>query len=362
MKEQILFELNNRLTAMGIMTQTGQGTDISIETDFLDASWGTGKNKIHYEAFIYANEQEKIVYMYEKTTEEGQGFSFGGDNGSSFQNGAILFRKVKSIQYGPDGKAYEYDIDLGAIPKTVKEVAKANGWKFKTVIGKHKVMNQPISEGHHYESMGKEDVPQVANENKALFGMVSFVILGMLMVGMLVLFETTIVTWIVSFAIYGIAFFLQRILKNKNIVFHLVLCLLTALALFFQIALFTGGDMRVTSASLKDPHMTSAMSSKGVPVDRVKSYLPNGTEFIATAQLYDAPHYTKIRFVWTYVTEKIKLTEFNMDSQESDEAEYIYSNITNDKIWPIGDYQVEIFLGERTKPDAVIKFKVSENP
>lgn len=336
MKEQILFELNNRLTAMGIMTQTGQGTDISIETDFLDASWGTGKNKIHYEAFIYANEQEKIVYMYEKTTEEGQGFSFGGDNGSSFQNGAI--------------------------PKTVKEVAKANGWKFKTVIGKHKVMNQPISEGHHYESMGKEDVPQVANENKALFGMVSFVILGMLMVGMLVLFETTIVTWIVSFAIYGIAFFLQRILKNKNIVFHLVLCLLTALALFFQIALFTGGDMRVTSASLKDPHMTSAMSSKGVPVDRVKSYLPNGTEFIATAQLYDAPHYTKIRFVWTYVTEKIKLTEFNMDSQESDEAVYIYSNITNDKIWPIGDYQVEIFLGERTKPDAVIKFKVSENP
>ena len=151
-------------------------------------------------------------------------------------------------------------------------------------------------------------------------------------------------------------------LKNKNIVFHLVLCLLTALALFFQIALFTGGDMRVTSASLKDPHMTSAMSSKGVPVDRVKSYLPNGTEFIATAQLYDAPHYTKIRFVWTYVTEKIKLTEFNMDSQESDEAVYIYSNITNDKIWPIGDYQVEIFLGERTKPDAVIKFKVSENP
>lgn len=336
MKEQILFELNNRLTAMGIMTQTGQGTDISIETDFLDASWGTGKNKIHYEAFIYANEQEKIVYMYEKTTEEGQGFSFGGDNGSSFQNGAI--------------------------PKTVKEVVKANGWKFKTVIGKHKVMNQPISEGHHYESMGKEDVPQVANENKALFGMVSFVILGMLMVGMLVLFETTILTWIVSFAIYGIAFFLQRILKNKNIVFHLVLCLLTALALFFQIALFTGGDMRVTSASLKDPHMTSAMSSKGVPVDRVKSYLPNGTEFIATAQLYDAPHYTKIRFVWTYVTEKIKLTEFNMDSQESDEAVYIYSNITNDKIWPIGDYQVEIFLGERTKPDAVIKFKVSENP
>ena len=336
MKEQILFELNNRLTAMGIMTQTGQGTDISIETDFLDASWGTGKNKIHYEAFIYANEQEKIVYMYEKTTEEGQGFSFGGDNGSSFQSGAI--------------------------PKTVKEVAKANGWKFKTVIGKHKVMNQPISEGHHYESMGKEDVPQVANENKALFGMVSFVILGMLMVGMLVLFETTIVTWIVSFAIYGIAFFLQRILKNKNIVFHLVLCLLTALALFFQIALFTGGDMRVTSASLKDPHMTSAMSSKGVPVDRVKSYLPNGTEFIATAQLYDAPHYTKIRFVWTYVTEKIKLTEFNMDSQESDEAVYIYSNITNDKNWPLGDYKVDIFIGNRTKPDAVIKFKVSENP
>lgn len=365
MKEQILFELNNRLTAMGIMTQVGQGTDISIETDFVDASWGIGKKKIHYEAFIYANEQEQIVYMYEKTSEEGQGFSFGGDNGSSFQSGATLFRKVKSIQYGPDGKAYEYDIDLGMIPKTVKDVAKSNGWKFKTVIGKHKVMNQPtmehsVPEARRYKSPSSQELYET--EKKGLFGMIAFVILGMLMVGTLVLMESTLVCWIVSLAIYGIALCLQRIWKDKNIFIHLGLCILTAVILLFEIALFSGGTIKVNSAKLKDPHMTTAMSSKGIPVDRVKSYQPNGTEFIATAQLHNAPHYTKIRFVWTYVTENMKLTEFNMDSQESDEAVYIYSNITNDQNWTIGDYKVEIFIGNRTKPDAVIQFKVSENP
>lgn len=51
-----------------------------------------------------------------------------------------MFRKVKSMQYGPEGKVYEYNFDLGAIPKTVKEIAKANGWKFKTVVLKKKAM------------------------------------------------------------------------------------------------------------------------------------------------------------------------------------------------------------------------------
>jgi glycine cleavage system H lipoate-binding protein len=40
---------------------------------------------------------------------------------------------VKNVQYGLDGKVYEYSLDLGAIPKTVKETAKQYGWKFKTV-------------------------------------------------------------------------------------------------------------------------------------------------------------------------------------------------------------------------------------
>ena len=47
----------------------------------------------------------------------------------------------RCVQYDSEGKVVEYSFDLGAIPKTVKEIAKANGWKFKTVIMKKKAMN-----------------------------------------------------------------------------------------------------------------------------------------------------------------------------------------------------------------------------
>lgn len=107
---------------------------------------GVREKTISYETYIFANELDKTVYMYEKTTEVGGGLSFGGGgSGTSFQSGKMLFRKVKSVQYGPDGKAYEIKLDLGAIPKAAKETAKKHGWKFKTVLSKSKAL---YPEGH----------------------------------------------------------------------------------------------------------------------------------------------------------------------------------------------------------------------
>ena len=140
MKQEIISEINEKLESMGITMRQGDGTDITITTEFLDAGWSTGKKKISYEASVFANEQNKVVYMYEKTMEIGQGFSFGGESDTSFQSGTTVFRKVKNVQYGPDGKAFEYTLDLGAIPKAVKETAKHHGWDFKIVINKTKAM------------------------------------------------------------------------------------------------------------------------------------------------------------------------------------------------------------------------------
>jgi len=39
---------------------------------------GVRKKTISYETYIFANELDKTVYMYEKTTEVGGGLSFGG--------------------------------------------------------------------------------------------------------------------------------------------------------------------------------------------------------------------------------------------------------------------------------------------
>ena len=78
--------------------------------------------------------------MFEKTTEISVGVSFGMSGESSFQSGKTLFRKVKAVQYGPEGKVFEYNFDLGAIPKSVKAAAQAAGWKVKTVILKKNAM------------------------------------------------------------------------------------------------------------------------------------------------------------------------------------------------------------------------------
>ena len=140
MKQQILSEIKEGFAALGVQAQYGTTADVAVNAELLDAKWSTGNKKIVYAASVLIDERERTVYMYEKTTETGGGFSFGSAGESSFQSGSTLFRKVKSIQYGPDGKAFEYSFDLGAIPKVVKEAAKRGGWKFKTVLNKNKAM------------------------------------------------------------------------------------------------------------------------------------------------------------------------------------------------------------------------------
>ena len=49
-------------------------------------------------------------------------------------------RKVTSVQYDPSGKAMEYQFDLGAVSKAIKSAARAQGWRFQTVILKKNAM------------------------------------------------------------------------------------------------------------------------------------------------------------------------------------------------------------------------------
>ncbi|HEX2946269.1 MAG TPA: hypothetical protein VHT96_09985 [Clostridia bacterium] len=142
-KRALISEILPKLSQLGIAYTLEQGTDVAIACEFLDAGWGTGNKKIIYASSVYFDEAENTVYMWELTKETGSGFSFGGDSETSFQSGTTLFRKVKSIQYGPDGKAYEYTLDLGAIPKAFKETAKTHRWRFKTVLKREKASYPP---------------------------------------------------------------------------------------------------------------------------------------------------------------------------------------------------------------------------
>lgn len=140
MKQQLIAEIVNGFSAINISPQNDVSSDIVISEEFLDAGPGTGKNIINYEAFIFADESSSTIYMYELTKESSTGFVFGGEAESTVQSGTTLFRKIKSIKPGPDGRPYEITLDLGAIPKIVKEVARTNGWKFKTVLSKSKAL------------------------------------------------------------------------------------------------------------------------------------------------------------------------------------------------------------------------------
>ena len=125
MKQDLLQEIEQQLSANGLKAEHSDKTDLSVDVELLDASFSTGKKKLRYEALILLDEADKTVKMYEKTTEISAGVSFGMSGESSFQSGSTLFRKVKSIQYGPEGKVLEYNFDLGAIPKSVKAAAQA---------------------------------------------------------------------------------------------------------------------------------------------------------------------------------------------------------------------------------------------
>ena len=133
-KRLLISETAARLAALGIPATCEKGADIVVSAELMEAGWSTGKKKITFEASILFDEAHATALMWQKTTEKSAGFSFGASGESSFQYGKTLYRKVRALQYGPEGKAYEYDLDLGAVTKAVEESARKYGWKFKTVL------------------------------------------------------------------------------------------------------------------------------------------------------------------------------------------------------------------------------------
>lgn len=138
MKKEIIAEIGQKFTDLHIPFAQGGQTDISVSADFLDAKWSSGSKKITYEAAILLDEKKEKILMYEKTTEKTSGFSFGNAYEAYTQYKSTLARKIKSVQYGVDGKAFEYELNIGDISHAVKDTALKYGWKYKTVLSRKK--------------------------------------------------------------------------------------------------------------------------------------------------------------------------------------------------------------------------------
>lgn len=134
MKDAIVQEIFAKLESMALSPTKGGDSDITVDCELLDAKVGSGEKKLRYENAVLVEEDEKTVFLYEKTTEKSKGFSFGTSGESSFQSGKTLMRHVKGTFMGSNGVVINYDFDLGDIPKSMKAIAEKNGFKFKTVI------------------------------------------------------------------------------------------------------------------------------------------------------------------------------------------------------------------------------------
>ncbi len=137
-KQQILAQITQAFSALGVAFTKEEASDLEIHTEFVNAGWSTGKKKFRYDAFIRLDENEKTAYFWQKTIESSAGISFSGGFETATQTGGTVMRKVKIVEYGPEGKVVEQTINLGDIAKAVKKAAKENGWKFRTALRQEK--------------------------------------------------------------------------------------------------------------------------------------------------------------------------------------------------------------------------------
>ncbi len=254
MKNNIIKEITTKLSEYGIEYNEGGDTDLSINKEFLDAKWSTGDKKIKYESNILINDQEKTIYMYEKTTEIGKGLSLGGGVDSSFQSGTTLYRKVKSIQYGPEGKAYDIELDLGAIPKAVKDIAKKYEYKFKTVIMKKKAMYPTGSAAG--KSVASSVVSNIEGSNTKdskvvqkfdinsipKSSLIGLGILGVVVALLYILMEVTIIGWILALVSFGLLFYYFYSHPLLNVVLKVVILVVSLIVLFIVGAMSSNMD------------------------------------------------------------------------------------------------------------------------
>ncbi|HEY3316883.1 MAG TPA: hypothetical protein VGK50_00455 [Coriobacteriia bacterium] len=121
----------------GYNVRYGTDTDVVIDNRVADASWGTGKKKVEYEAILKAVEGERTLYFWEMLKEQGAGVSFGGFESESYSTfGAKRWGKTKEVVVGPGGKAMDYEWDYAATRRIVEDVAARGGWKVKVVLRK----------------------------------------------------------------------------------------------------------------------------------------------------------------------------------------------------------------------------------
>lgn len=258
--QMMINTIATRLNSMGIGFQTDNTAEVTIQTEFLDAAWGSGNKKIEYQVSAFLNEAERTLYFWEFTKETSSGISVGSDSASSFQSGMTVYRKVKSVGYGPDGKAYEYNLDLGAIVKVFKETAKQQGWKFKVVLKREKA--QQVDESRRILDTQQAGSTVSQKGKKLWWGLV--VLLGLITIIFFGSSGTSVAGWLVAAVIIALLFFVQRKMPKKGCLFGLLLWVVALVLIFVTFAVTTTFSPTKTAQSTVKPLLLTNQQGKAV--------------------------------------------------------------------------------------------------
>lgn len=111
-------------------------------------------------------------------------------------------------------------------------------------------------------------------------------------------------------------------------------------------------------AYLEDTHMTSAVDASGVPVDNISELATTGTWYV-TSILRNTQPDTIVHYVW-YDTNGTVVDTFDLDPKGATDV-YIFSSFTLSATAPEGQYRVEVYLNDASKPEAAVDFTASNS-
>ncbi|MFA7075159.1 MAG: hypothetical protein WC152_00615 [Candidatus Izemoplasmatales bacterium] len=140
MKPRLLTDIKNQLLQLGLAVEPSEEADLEIHQTFIKKRFLGGQYHIYYDLLIGINSKDEKVYVIEKISSKKSGITADVEVSSTIQSGRQVYRKVKTTAYGLDGLAHEHTLNLGDIIKAIKKIAKNQGYGFKFVLRKDKIL------------------------------------------------------------------------------------------------------------------------------------------------------------------------------------------------------------------------------
>lgn len=127
---------------------------------------------------------------------------------------------------------------------------------------------------------------------------------------------------------------------------------ISILALTLSLTACGGPDSSIASTMIGD-----VIDESGRITSATSLFQPDTEEIFVTAIIADLDSEIKIRGEWWFMPEDFKISVFPLTSDGTENILH-FSLTKPDEGWPQGDYEMRIFLDDRTESDSIIPFEI----